>query len=107
MDQIVVNWHAEIPDPNLIDFLNGFQENRKKEIAVLKRLLEEKDFDGMRKMGHNWKGFSRPYGYIALETLGKMLEAAALQNDLSQCQSLFQQFVNYINEKEVRLRNKE
>ena len=103
MDQIRVNWHAEIPDPTLIEFLKGFQENRKKEIPLLKRLLESRDFDGLRKLGHNWKGFSRPYGYLALEDLGKSLEAAAKENDLPQCQSLFEQFLNYINEKEVRL----
>lgn len=103
MDQLKVNWHAEIPDPNLIDFIEGFQENRKKEITVLKRLLDDKDFDGLRKLGHNWKGFGRPYGYIALETLGKALEAAAEKQDLLQCQSVFRQFIEYINEKDVRL----
>src|SRR5690606_4640290 len=103
MNEINIDWRLEVPDPNLLEFVKGFQENRKKEIAELKRLLEENDFDGMRKLGHNWKGFGRPYGYLALEAMGIALEAAALRNDLPQCHSLFRQFVNYINEKENRI----
>lgn len=105
MEPLNVDWSSEVPDPTLIDFIKGFQENRKKEIVPLKKLLEIQDFDGLRKLGHNWKGFGRPYGYLALERLGVALEKAALAQDLGECQELFKQFLEYINEKDIRLQN--
>lgn len=105
MESILIDWQSEVPDPGLVDFIPGFQENRKKEIALVKNFLKEKDFEALRKLAHNWKGFSRPYGYQTLEALGRALEKAAQNQDLDTCENLFSQFLHYINEKEVRLKS--
>lgn len=104
-DHVQIDWNAEIPDPTLIEFVKGFQENRKKEAPALKRLLDESDFEALRKVGHNWKGFSRPYGYIALEGLGRALEEAAKSSDLEKCEAIYNQFLEYIEQKDTRLRS--
>ena len=101
--KIEIDWSLEAPDPTLIEFVPNFQENRKKELSEFKSLLAVKDFSGLKKLGHNWKGFSRPYGYIALEKMGKALELAAGLKDIKQCESLFHQFLIYINEKDVQM----
>ncbi|HAG90894.1 MAG TPA: hypothetical protein DCL41_03440 [Bdellovibrionales bacterium] len=100
---IEVNWSEETPDPTLVDFLERFQENRKKELSDYKTHLENQDFQSLQKLGHNWKGFSRPYGYVALEKMGKTLEQFAKNSDLQGCQEIFEEFLLYINEKELRL----
>lgn len=103
MSSLTIDWNLEQADPALVEFIPGFQENRKKEVIELKGLLGHEDFTGMQKLGHNWKGFSRPYGYLALEKMGIALEQAARAKDLPRCREIFQQFLFYINEKEARL----
>lgn len=98
-----IDWSAEVPDPTLIQFVGKFQENRKKEIPAFEELLEASDFEGLRKIAHNWKGFSRPYGYLALEAMGKDLGEAAKSQNLKECKEIFEKFRCYLTEKEQRI----
>lgn len=98
-----IDWSAEVPDPTLIQFVSKFQENRNKEVPTFEELLKAEDFEGIRKLAHNWKGFSRPYGYLALEAMGKALGEAAKSQNLKECKEIFDQFRHYLTEKEKRI----
>lgn len=101
--QIQIDWNQEVVDPALSSFLPDFQKKRNAELLTLKRDLENGDFDALARLAHNWKGFSRPYGYIALEGLAKALETAAKAKDTTSCQQLLSEIAAYLKEKESRL----
>jgi HPt (histidine-containing phosphotransfer) domain-containing protein len=62
------------PDPDLEDLIPSFMQNRKNELAEMESSLGQGDFDLIRRTAHTWKGISRPYGFVHLETLSKRLE---------------------------------
>jgi HPt (histidine-containing phosphotransfer) domain-containing protein len=64
------------PDPDLEDLIPSFMENRKNELLDMENALGSRDFELIRRIAHTWKGISRPYGFVHLETLSKKLEAS-------------------------------
>lgn len=64
-------------DPDLIDYIPTFVENRKKELAKALIDLDQKNFDNLRGLGHTLKGCCASYGFTELGELGKKLEEYA------------------------------
>ena len=76
-DRIVVQVDAEIQEA--IPF---FLELRKKNIADIMTALDGKDYDAVKRLGHNIKGSGGSYGFDEVSRIGLDLEKAALaQND--------------------------
>lgn len=65
------------PDPDIRDLAPQFLNNRIKELSTFELAVEANEFDAIKKLAHTWKGISRPYGFIYLETLSKKIESAA------------------------------
>lgn len=101
--QIQIDWKLEVADPALSSFLPEFQKKRRTELEQMKKNLDGADFEALAKIAHNWKGFSRPYGYIGLEAMAKTLEQAAKAQDRAKCQELFAEIESYLAQKESRL----
>jgi HPt (histidine-containing phosphotransfer) domain-containing protein len=86
----------EKPEPGLEEFVPEFIENRTAEIEHLSACLAKSDFVAISKLAHTWKGFSRPFGFVLLESLAKDLELAAKNSDLSRCAELSDEIRTYI-----------
>lgn len=69
----------ESPEPGLEPFVPKFIEDR---LSELNALLSDKNIDDIKSKAHQWKGFSRPYGFSYLETLAKEIEKSDLDKVL-------------------------
>lgn len=70
-----------IVDADLEDLVPGFLENRNKDVANLKTLLDAEDWPGLRRVGHSMKGVGGGYGFDAITDFGATIEKAALAED--------------------------
>jgi len=65
----------EAPEPGLEPFVPKFIEDRLSELSAL---LADRNIDDIKSKAHQWKGFSRPYGFSHLETIAREIEKTDL-----------------------------
>lgn len=87
----------EMPEPGLESFVNDFIQNRKADLLEIRIALQNNDFDLVKSHAHNWKGFSRPYGFIMLEDLALKLEQLSLQRKLNEVHEVIDQVQKYLD----------
>jgi HPt (histidine-containing phosphotransfer) domain-containing protein len=56
----------DIPEDNLKPYILEFYKDRVKDLELEMDALEKNDFETIRKTAHQWKGFSKPYGFTWL-----------------------------------------
>jgi len=69
----------EAPEPGLEPFVPKFIEDRLTEISTL---IEGKEIGAIKSVAHQWKGFSRPYGFSKLEEIAISIEKSDLDGAL-------------------------
>ncbi len=71
-------------DPDLIDLIPGFLENRRQDALAIKQSLAQGDLERIRIIGHSMKGSGGGYGFPLLSEVGALLEQGAqrLNRDL-------------------------
>jgi len=72
-------------DPDIADLVPNFLQQRKADAETLAVLLDDQQFDKVRRIGHNIKGSARSYGFALLGDLGEALESAAAQQHEDAC----------------------
>lgn len=87
----------EKPDEGLESFQKDFWISRKAEILEVAAALEEKSYNAVLKVSHNWKGYSQPYGFLTLGELAKDLESAAKIKNHSECLNLLKNIELYLD----------
>src|SRR5262249_17704881 len=65
----------------LAHLIPQFLANRLDEVKRLREAVEARDFEGIRRIGHNLRGAAGGYGFMELEKLGARLEAAGRGED--------------------------
>lgn len=68
-------------EKDLEDLIPIFLTNRKKDIASLREAIATQDFEIVRIIGHNMKGFGSSYGFGYVSEMGFLLETAAKSKD--------------------------
>lgn len=86
-------------EPGLEPFLVDFVIKRFTELEELKSDLAVNNFNNLKSYAHNWKGFSRPYGFIKLEELAIKLEQSAIKQDKLTSAELLQEIEYYLKHK--------
>lgn len=71
-DRIVVR-----VDPDLIDLIPGFLQNRRQDVIALKGALARGDMERIRLIGHSMKGSGGGYGFPTLSEVGAVIEHGA------------------------------
>ena len=90
-----------IVDEDLEDIIDGYIENRKKEVPKLNSFLENSDFDSIQSIGHNLSGNARSYGLLDLEKIGEELENAAKSKDAAIIKNLIDKIDTYLSQIEL------
>lgn len=88
-------------DADLEDLIPEFLENRKKDLQHLRELLEKKDWEGIRSIGHTMKGIGGGYGFDGITEIGAALEQVAREQNLSAAQELLDRLEDYLDRVEV------
>jgi len=68
-------------DPDLVDLVPGFLENRRADLDNIRVALDRADYKGIHRIGHNLKGDSGALGFDGLGEVGRELERSALAQD--------------------------
>ncbi|MCA9523520.1 MAG: response regulator [Myxococcales bacterium] len=68
-------------DRDLFEMADWYLGNRRNELAAMRQLLEQGDFDELRRLGHNMKGTAGSYGFPPLSQLGARIELFADAGD--------------------------
>lgn len=72
---------SAIIESDLVSLLPDFIKNRNEDIKQIAKFIENKNFDSIRKMGHDLRGVPGAFGYDFLVELGYKIEVAARNQD--------------------------
>lgn len=59
--------NGEIVNEELKSFIPDFISRRRAELELMRDAVRNDNFALLRRFAHNWKGFSRPFGFSRLE----------------------------------------
>lgn len=85
--------------PGLEPFVQEFYSDRVQELISFKIFLENKDFESVAKLSHQWKSFCEPYGFGNMGEMAKNLEEASKRDDYNSCLSLVNDIEDYLDKK--------
>ncbi len=88
-------------DEFLVDLIPNFIKNKIADLAILKSALESKDFDTIKKIGHNWKGVCSSYGFNYLGETGKQFELLAQNEDANSLRILIDGLPEYLRNVQI------
>ena len=88
-------------DEFLVDLIPNFIKNKIADLAILKSALETKDFDTIKKIGHNWKGVCSSYGFNYLGETGKQFELLAQNEDANSLRILIDGLPEYLQNVQI------
>lgn len=89
----------EKPIEGLEKYSEDFFTDRSRDLTVLKKHLQNEDYNAMRKISHNWKGICEPYGFRGLGVLARELEQAAIDANREKCRHLLDVASDYMSRK--------
>ena len=83
-------------DPDLESLIPQFMENTHKDVSEIVHALSKNDLETIRRIGHSMKSYGTGYGFDAISAMGKMIEAAALKDDLLAVHNVLNEMTNYL-----------
>lgn len=88
-------------DIDLKHIIPGFLERKQNDISRLTELLNNKDIDGLKAIGHELKGACGSYGFTNLATVAKNIEMQAKGSDLAAIEKSVNEFKEILENMEV------
>jgi hypothetical protein len=91
-------------DRDMEELVPDYIESRRKDVTAIPEALSRGDFKSVRVTGHNMAGTGSAYGFQAITTIGRKMEAAALAGDknvIEECVSALAFFVENVEIKYV------
>jgi HPt (histidine-containing phosphotransfer) domain-containing protein len=88
-------------DPDLVDLVPGFLDNRRADLGSIHDALARGDYRGIHRIGHNLKGNSGALGFDRLGAVGRELERAALAQDEAGIRAEVERLADYLERVEV------
>ena len=82
--------------PDLLDLVPEYLKRRNQDAIQIKNLISHHDFIAIQILSHKMHGSGKMYGFEAISTIGRELEAAAIENNLNLIESLNKALLNYL-----------
>jgi CheY-like chemotaxis protein len=76
---------------------------KEQQIQEARGFLAARDFDPIRRFGHNLKGTGRGYGFPPIEEMGREIERAAAQADAGRIADQLEKLDRYVSESATTL----
>ena len=89
-------------DSDLKELIPMFLENRADNIAELKKLLKEENYEGIEKLGHKIKGSGGGYGFDKVTDLGREIEQAAAAGNTKKLRDLIEELAEHMDKVEIK-----
>lgn len=94
--RFVVHVSSEMTE--LIPFL---MDAMQKDLELMHKALEQKDFPTIRRFGHSHKGFGSTYGFQFISVVGKKVQIAADAQDVEQVSELLRKLGEYLERVDI------
>jgi signal transduction histidine kinase/CheY-like chemotaxis protein/HPt (histidine-containing phosphotransfer) domain-containing protein len=91
-------------DPDLVDLIPGYLENRHRDVHEIGRFLLEDDFQEILRLGHSMKGSGGGYGFEGITQIGGEIEEAARRGDKAIVSALKERLAEYLSKVQIKLR---
>ena len=88
-------------DPDVLDLIPRFLHNKREETKKIAELIDQRNFDTLRALGHKLKGEGGSYGLDAISTQGAAIEIAAAAGDQAALSRCHRELAEYLDVLEV------
>jgi HPt (histidine-containing phosphotransfer) domain-containing protein len=78
-----------------------FLANRRKDLEVIEQSLAARNFEPVRKTGHDMRGVGSGYGFDRISQLGAAIEEAATRRDASELAHLVALYRDFLSSVDV------
>lgn len=89
--------HIVRVDPDYLDLVPGFLDNRRSEIDIIRSSAARGDFREIKRLGHGMKGAGAGYGFEVISEIGKYLEEAAINEDVTAIEAELKRLGRYLS----------
>ncbi|MCK9476916.1 MAG: Hpt domain-containing protein [Candidatus Muirbacterium halophilum] len=93
-------------DIDLEEFIPKYLQNKYDDIKKINEFIKEKNFDELRKIGHNFQGTGTSYGFEFVSKCGKNLRQSAILKDINTIKKIASELDYYfknINVKYIKI----
>jgi HPt (histidine-containing phosphotransfer) domain-containing protein len=94
-------------DEELADLIPEFLENRRRDIEIITRLVQEGKHEELTRLGHTMKGVGGSYGFEEISEIGLGIEEASVRGDRKTLTTLCERLAAYLAAVTVRVRKQE
>lgn len=91
--------------PGLESFAKEFLVDREIQLGQMDRYVQEKKFEEIASLCHQWKSFCAPYGFSGLGDIAIMLEKSAKEIDKDKCLHLIEEAKQYLANRKKQIEN--
>ncbi|MCB1145606.1 MAG: Hpt domain-containing protein [Leptospiraceae bacterium] len=84
-------------DNDLADLIPGYLENRRKDIEKINLLIAGGNIEEIKVLAHRMKGSGGGYGFDQITEIGKNMENAAKNSDISLIIEQVKELQNYLD----------
>ncbi len=83
------------------DLIPGYLAQRYKDLSSFETMLEEGNFEGIRKLAHKLKGSGATYGFAALSQYGEHMQSAGRNKNADQIRENLKSLRKYLETVQV------
>jgi hypothetical protein len=96
-----LNSVSVIVEKDLVSLLPCFLNNRLEDFEKLSHFLQIKDFDSIKRIGHDLRGVPGAFGYEFIVDIGRDIESAASLNDAESIGQILKRYQVLIGTHEI------
>lgn len=98
-------FYTAFVDASIADLVPEYMQNRRKEVVLLRKYLEERDFERIAGLAHRMVGVGTPYGFHHISNLAKVIHETARANDRDTVSSLIDEYAHYVQQVTIKYRS--
>lgn len=88
-------------DPDIMDLVPGFLENRENDIKSMLKALENGDYETIRTLGHSMKGSGSGYGFDTISEIGLSIEKGSKDRNVEGIRKSIEELATYLERIEI------
>ena len=95
-DKIIIHVDSDVQE-----LIPQFLKNRRQDIEEMQKVLETRDYETVRRLGHSMKGAGEGYGFDQITFIGARLEEYAKIQDTEKISKMIAELAHYLDRVKV------